>query len=118
MMPRVLALALLICISCGSSPSGPGSQPQGPTLLSPADGGSVAGPSVTFAWDAWTGATKYYHQIALDSNMQGATETIVTSPGMTITPPSTGVWWWRVRASVSGLSGYTPWSQAWSFTLN
>jgi len=118
MARRLFVLAALICVSCGSSPSGPGSQPQGPNLVSPADGSSVTGPDVSFTWDAWTGATKYYHQLALDSTMQNAVTTVVTTTGATVTPGSTGIWWWRVRASVTGMTGYTPWSQAWSFTLN
>jgi hypothetical protein len=114
---RLAALGLVLCLSCGSSPGGIGAQPRGPALVSPSDGAAVAGPSVDFAWDAWTGATKYYHQISADSSMTGAIETIVTGTGLTMEPSSTGVWWWRVRASVTGISGYTPWSQVWRFTL-
>ena len=114
----VLIALLLVLAGCGSSPSGPGTSGQGTTLLTPADGSTVTGPQVGFTWDAVSGATKYYHQISLDQSMQNPVETTVTTPSATITPGSTGTWWWRVRASVTGQSTYTPWSDVWSFTIN
>ncbi len=109
--------ALLLMVSCGSSPSGPGTPTTGPVLVSPADGDTLPGPDVQFAWDAVSGATKYYHQIAADSSMQGAVEVVTTSPGVTRAPGAAGLWWWRVRASVSGQSSYTAWSSVWRFQL-
>jgi hypothetical protein len=111
----VVAVALT---GCGSSPSGPGTSGQGTGLLTPADGSTVTGPDVSFTWDAISGATKYYHQVSLDASMQNPVETVVTGPSTTITFGSPGTWWWRVRASVTGQSTYTPWSDVWSFTIN
>ncbi len=120
MISRTAALlgVLLVSAGCGSSPSDPGTQEQGPALVSPTDGASETGPEVTFAWDAVTGATKYYHQVASNASMQNPLETVVTSTAATVSPGAAGTWWWRVRASVSGQSTYTPWSAIWSFTLN
>jgi len=112
-----IAVALFVT-SCGSSPSDPGTTGQAPTLVSPVDGASVSGPQVTFTWDAVTGATKYYQQISDNPAMQSPVETTVTNPAAVISPASAGTWWWRVRASVSGQSVYTPWSAVWSFTMN
>lgn len=115
-----LAVSLLITIlimGCGSSPSDPGVSDT-PSSVSPANGETLNGPEVTFAWDAVTGATKYYHQIDSSQSMLNPTETVISSPSVNITPDAPGTWWWRVRASVSGQSYYTPWSDVWSFTLN
>lgn len=118
LVPSAIAgIAILAAASCGSSPSGPGSSGDGPVLTSPADGDTVAGPGVQFAWDAVSGATRYYHQLSTDSSMQGATQVETTTQGVSRNPGSTGRWWWRVRASVSGQSSYTDWSPAWSFLL-
>jgi len=114
----VLLGVLLFASGCGSSPSDPGTQGQGPALVSPTDGATVTGPDVTFAWDAVTGATKYYHQVASNASMQNPVETVLTSITAVVSPGAAGTWWWRVRASVSGQSTYTPWSAVWSFTLN
>lgn len=111
----ITGMAALLAVSCGSSPSGPGTSGDGPVLVSPADGDTVAGPEVQFAWDAVSGATRYYHQLSPDSSMQGATQVETTTPGVSRTPGQAGRWWWRVRASVSGQSSYTDWSPAWSF---
>ncbi len=109
--------AALVAVSCGSSPSGPGTSGDGPALVSPADGDTVAGPDVQFAWDAVSGATRYYHQLSADSSMQGATQVETATPGVSRAPGSTGRWWWRVRASVIGQSSYTDWSPVWSLLL-
>lgn len=113
----VAGIAIIAAVSCGSSPSGPGTSGDGPVPVNPADGDSIACPDVQFAWDAVSGATRYYHQISTDSSMQGASQTETTTPGVSRTPGSTGRWWWRVRASVTGQSGYTDWSPVWSFIL-
>jgi hypothetical protein len=120
MVLRTAAFAAmaLFAASCGSSPSGPGTTGQTPLLLSPVDGASITGPQVTFTWDAVTGATKYYQQIADNPSMQSPVETTVTNPAAVVSPASTGTWWWRVRASVPESPYYTPWSLVWSFTLN
>ncbi len=116
-MQKILVLAfLLLLVSCGSSPSDPGTQ-NTPVLSSPANGDSVTGSEVSFTWDAVTGATRYYHQIDSDQSMQSPEETSSSSPGVNITPESKGTWWWRVRAAVEGQSYYTDWSEIWSFTL-
>lgn len=117
MLSKVVSMsAVIIFAGCGSSPGSPDTS-QTPTLVSPINGDSVTGPQVTFTWDAVTGATKYYHQIDSDPTMQSPSETVTTSPLIVVTPGQTGSWWWRVRASVSGQSTYTPWSEIWSFTL-
>jgi len=112
----ILLILPFLLAGCGTSPSGPGSS-QTPTLISPANGDSVVGPQVTCTWDAVTGATKYYHQIDSDPTMQSPSETVTTNPAVVVTPGQTGNWWWRVRASVSGQSTYTPWSEVFRFTL-
>jgi hypothetical protein len=112
----ILMLAATLA-GCGSSPSDPGDSGQGTGLLTPADGSTMPGPDVDFTWDAVSGATKYYHQISLDASMPNPVETVVTSPSASVTPGSSGTWWWRVRASVTGQSAYTPWSDVWSFTI-
>lgn len=109
---------LLVTTGCGSSPNDPGTSGQAPALVSPTDGATVSGPDVTFTWDAVTGATKYYHQVASNASMQNPKETVLTTITTVVTPGAAGTWWWRVRASVSGQSTYTPWSAVWSFTLN
>ena len=116
MKETVFFAFLFLLISCGTSPSDSGAQ-NTIVLASPSNGDSVAGSEVSFAWDAVSGATRYYHQIDSDQSMQSPKETSSSSPGVNITPESKGTWWWRVRAAVEGQSHYTEWSEVWSFTL-
>jgi hypothetical protein len=110
-------LACALAAGCGSSPSDPGTSGQTPSLLSPADGSTVTGPQVDFTWDAVTGATRYYHQVSSSPDMADPKETVVSNPHAVVSPGSPGKWWWRVRASVTGQSSYTPWSSVWTFDL-
>ena len=111
-----LLASLILLASCGASPSEPGNQ-NTIVLTNPANGDSVTGSEVSFAWDAVSGATRYYHQIDSDQSMQNPEETSSSSTGITISPESKGKWWWRVRAAVEEQSHYTEWSEVWSFTL-
>lgn len=52
--------------------------------------------------DAVTGATTYYHQIDMDQSMQNPVQSSLSSSSVTVTPESTGTWWWRVRIAVEG----------------
>lgn len=110
------AFVLLLTLACGTSPSSPETG-QTPVLTSPANGDSLEGPDVTCSWDAVTGATRYYLQMDSDPSMQSPEQTVTTGSTITVTPPESGSWWWRVRASVTGQSTYTPWSEVWEFTI-
>ena len=113
---KKLTVGLMLLLGCGNSPSSPDTG-QTPILTSPADGDTLEGPEVSCQWDAVTGATRYYHEIDSDPSMQSPVQTVSTSPSVTVTPGGSGNWWWRVRASVSGQTSYTPWSEVWVFTL-
>lgn len=117
-LKEIILAAALACLSaCGSSPGSPDTS-QPPSLLMPSDGDTLIGADVDFQWDAITGATRYYHQIDTDPSMQSPGETITQNPSLTLTPGAEGTYWWRVRASVTGQSSYTPWSETWSFCIS
>ncbi len=116
MKEAFLAVTLVLLAACGSSPGSPDTN-QPPSLINPLNGDSLGGPDVDFQWDAISGATRYYHQIDTDPSMQSPEETITQTPALTLQPGTQGAFWWRVRASVTGQSSYTPWSETWSFLI-
>ena len=89
-----------------------------PVLTSPANGASGQPTSLTFSWNASSGATSYHLQVATDP----AFATGVAVNDSTIADVSRGVsglapntmYYWRVRAKSAG--GSSPFSSNWSFS--
>ena len=91
--------------------------PQAPTLVTPANGATVNGTTVNFAWSVSSGATSYWIQIStnssftnliLDQNLGNYTGD--NNSGM---PNDGSTLYWRVKAGNS--AGWSNYSSAWSF---
>ncbi len=89
--------------------------PAVPGLVSPANSSS-APTSPSLVWSFVLNATAYNVQIATDQNFKNlaASQTGLTSTSYQ-TQLVTGTYYWRVNAS--NVSGTSPWSAAWSFTI-
>ncbi len=85
------------------------------TLLSPDNGANASASGVSFSWQAASGATKYWHELAVDPLFQF----VVTDSTLTGTTKLVGglvtntTYYWRVRAGNAG--GWGPFSEARSF---
>ena len=93
-------------------------QPAAPVLVSPANGTATVSTSITFAWNAVSGATSYTLQISQSSAFssfifnQGA----ISATSQVIGGFSTGsVYFWRVSAT--GVSGTGGWSGTWNYSV-
>jgi hypothetical protein len=87
-----------------------------PVLVSPTDGATGVTAPWTLQWEAVTGATGYYVQVASDAGFANKVF-IGTTPDLeqVITGLTTGCTvYWRVMATAAG--NYGPWSDVWSFT--
>jgi hypothetical protein len=72
----------------------------GPILTSPADGALNQAQPITFTWEAYSGATRYHIQVALEDTFADLiinTSTTETSYQTDILDPTTE-YFWRVRA--------------------
>jgi len=91
--------------------------PSPPTLVSPANGATVPGTSISFDWDPVAGANKYWIQVDDDpafsslfhSNWWGASGCSYSD-----FPADDTEFYWRARAR--NAAGWGDWSSAWSFT--
>jgi hypothetical protein len=85
------------------------------TLTSPDNGASVNAAGVTFNWQAPAGATKYWHELAVDPLFQFViidstlTGTSKTSSGLI----ANQTYYWRVKAG--NVSGWGPYSEGRNF---
>jgi hypothetical protein len=92
--------------------------PAAPTLLSPANKSGNQPTSLTFSWNAASGATGYHFQLASDSTfatglVKNDTSLATTSRSVVGLTPFTD-YYWRVRARNSG--GYGSYTPTWSLT--
>jgi secreted trypsin-like serine protease len=94
------------------------SEPEAPTLSSPANGATVAGTSVAFSWNTPSGSpSKYHFQLSTSSTFSSFAYNNDNRTGnsLTLSPfPNNGTrYYWRVRAYNS--AGWGPWSTSRSF---
>jgi uncharacterized repeat protein (TIGR01451 family) len=90
--------------------------PSAPTLLSPGNGTTVSGTSVTYRWNASAGATKYYITVSASSDPSDSSKWKISGLLGNITQfidkgyPDNGVtYYWWVSAGNSG--GWSPQSE-------
>jgi M6 family metalloprotease-like protein len=88
-----------------------------PTLSAPANGSNAAGTTVSFSWNASTGATGYHLQVSCN---QGFTNLFFeqavgnnTAHDVSGLPNDGSTFWWRVKAGKGATWGN--WSSVWSF---
>ena len=78
--------------------------PPAPTLTSPANGATVSGTSVTFTWEASTGATKYWLEVNSSASWGAGTRHYYANVGTATSKMVTGfpndgtVYYWRAWA--------------------
>ncbi len=81
------------------------------TLTSPAAGSALAGPSVTFTWAAFTGATEYELRLGStgvgSSDLYNSGETTATSVTANFLPMNGETIYGRLYTSLNGYWGYT-----------
>jgi hypothetical protein len=85
------------------------------TLLTPDNGASVDASSVTFTWQAAAGATKYWHELAVDPLFQFV---VIDSTLSGTSKTTTGLianqaYYWRVKGG--NISGWGPYSEGRNF---
>ncbi len=90
-----------------------------PVLLSPANGSTESGTSVTFSWTPYPGATRYYYQLATSVDFNSASLLlngfVEQNPIFFNGFPLNGTrYYWRVLA-VDGSTAISGWSNTWSF---
>ena len=106
--------AALLLAGCGGTSSNTTSTVQSPVIMSPADGSTGAPLTVSFFWLSVNRAT-YDFQLSTDAAFSNITEqkTGLKSNSYTLSakPLPETVYYWRVRAKVSGQSP-SPWSTA------
>ena len=128
----IAAYSLLIVMGCSQNfdrknpvdPQSPNYIPQTlpavPTLISPPNGATGIATTLTFTWNATSGADSFYLQIATNSSFSSGSLFYSPSGHMAGTSRTIGglsnstVYYWRVSATNAyGTSG---WSSVWSFT--
>ena len=92
--------------------------PPAPALSSPPDGSTTDDDTPTFGWASASGATSYRIQVDDDPafsspQVNQATSSTTYTPGSAL---ADGVYYWRVQAS--NTCGDSPWSAAWSLTVD
>ena len=96
--------------------NGPSAIPPAPALISPANGATVIGTSITFQWGQSARAANYYLQVATDSGFSNVVfaDWVGNYIGITLTglPDNGQRYYWRVAAGNSLGSSY--YSSAWS----
>ncbi len=88
-----------------------------PTLSSPANHANLSGSSATLVWGAVpvsSGTISYTLQYGKDSTFTTTTTVNLTGTSKVISIPSTGRYYWRVRANSSGF-GQSTWSTVYDF---
>lgn len=85
------------------------------TLLTPENGASADAASVTFTWQAAAGATKYWHELAVDPLFQFVVvDSTLSGTSKTITGLiANQTYYWRVKAG--NISGWGPYSEGRNF---
>ena len=105
-----IALALILSlVATAIVPAGPAmaAVPSAPTLISPDDGATVNGISITFQWNPSISATKYYLDINTDPAFGSSTRMFYSDVGdrtqYTVTGFSNNgsTYYWRVNAGNS-----------------
>ncbi len=89
--------------------------PQAPTLVSPAYGSTVDGIDVSYYWNASSGATEYWIQIAMDTSFTNLIiDQALEYSNVTVSSSNNGSkYYWRVKAGNS--AGWGGYSGTWSF---
>jgi predicted outer membrane repeat protein len=86
-------------------------------LLAPSYGAILRNQRPTFEWSDITGATSYWLQVSENDTFMPPTLTkafFVSTYTSTTNLPANTLFYWRVRAKVSG--AYGDWSEVWTFT--
>jgi hypothetical protein len=92
--------------------------PAVPTLVSPANGGSINDDTPELVWNSSTGAHTYTLEYADNPGFTGAVEVTDLSDTLYTTPAlADGDWYWHVKAVDQALNE-SAYSTAWSFTLD
>lgn len=88
-----------------------------PAQISPANGASLGGSSVTFKWSAVSvssGVVSYTLQYSTNSSFLTCTSVTISSTSKTVTLPTSGKYYWRIRA-VTSRFGTSGWSSVHNF---
>jgi hypothetical protein len=92
--------------------------PLAPTMVSPADGSLICTDTFTITWESLAAASSYHIQV--DDHASFASPEVDETTSSTSYTPSfplpVGTYFWRVGAS--NYCGNSPWSAAWSFTID
>ncbi len=85
------------------------------TLLTPDNGASVDAASVAFTWQAASGATKYWHELAVDALFQFVViDSMLTGTSKSVSGLiANQTYYWRVKAG--NVSGWGPYSEGRNF---
>ncbi len=88
-----------------------------PGLVAPADGATLVTVEPLLEWSAVAGASGYQVQVSANAAFSAVVVDLpsVAGTSTTVTLPSEGNYWWRVRAKSGAENG--PWSEIWQFEV-
>jgi len=94
--------------------------PPRPTLVSPANGATVATDTPTLIWNGVTYSTPVIYRVQVDNDSNFSSpevDTIVSATSHTLSALPEGTYYWRVRA-LNGLNLGGLWSTSWRFSVD